>query len=457
MKIEFVNHSSIIIKSKFDILCDPWYQGTAFADGWRLLYDNAIDINALNYDKIWVSHEHPDHFSIPTLKQISGPRDFLYQQTQDKKVKSYLEAAGHSVTEMPDNQSMKIGGLELTTIVTEGYDSCFLVNEDGCKFLNINDSQLDRVDELEKLVRHLPIDFIAIQFHYANWAGNPGDELIPEMKRKSAVERVKKVAEFCGTKNVMLFASYVYYCHEENFYWNKPGAIRKTYGDLKSSGLNVFIPTPGDEILINDEISYNTLLAKNEKNIDYWENLLAEKYAVERTSVVDIFELSEAYNKFHNKLSAHNRLAKYLDTSLSDFYVKINLVDSKKVIKLWLFENRVETENGSDPDSAVSMTCDALLRALKFDFGLGSITISSRIIFNHKNAFKFYFFFLIAYRNNIGKYLEHSISTDMNFSAFKNNGVLKPIFSLDTKAANVFDEFTAYLETVDSSELNIPI
>lgn len=454
MKIQFINHSSVLIKSKLNILCDPWYQGTAFADGWRLLYDNKIDINTLNFDKIWISHEHPDHFSIPTLKKISGFHDFLYQETNDKKVKNYLEAVGHSVTEMPNNHSMDINGLKLTTIVTEGYDSCLLINEDGCKFLNINDSQLDRVDELEKLAPHIPVDFIAIQFHYANWAGNPDDELIPEMKRKSAVERIKKVAEFCGTKNVMLFASYVYYCHEENFYWNKPGAIRKTYDNLKSFGLNVLIPKPGDEFLIKDKVNYNTLSEKNEQSIEYWENLFSKKYPVEHTSVVNTFQLIGAYKKFHDKLKTRNKLQKYLKTTLCDFHLKINLIDSKKLIKLWLFENRIELENGSDPDSSASMTCDALLRALSFDYGLGSITISSRIIFNYKHAFKFYFFFLLAYRNNIGIYLESSISTDMNFSAFKDNGVLKPIFSIDTKAANDFNEFIAYLEKVDSIELN---
>ena len=150
MKIQFVNHSSVLVKSKFNILCDPWYCGTSFADGWRLLYDDRVDINALEYDKIWLSHEHPDHFSIPTLKQISGQRSFIYQETIDQKVKRYLEAKGHAVTEMRDNHTMTIDGLELTTIVTEGYDSCLLVNDNERKFLNINDSQLDRLDELKK-------------------------------------------------------------------------------------------------------------------------------------------------------------------------------------------------------------------------------------------------------------------------------------------------------------------
>lgn len=453
MRIEFVNHSSILIKSKFNILCDPWYRGTAFADGWRLLYDDKVDINNLKYDKIWLSHEHPDHFSIPTLREISGKKSFIYQETIDKKVKSYLETKGHTVTEMRDNHTIMIDGLELTTIVTEGYDSCLLVNDNGKKFLNINDSQLDRLDELEKISRHVPVDLIAIQFHYANWAGNPDDDVIPELKRKTAVERVKKVAEFCGTQNVMLFASYVYYCHEENFYWNKQGALRKTYEELKSAGLNVLIPMPGDEIILDSSNNITTLVKNNENSVNFWENLVSEKKPVERTTVVKISELEAAYNNYYDKLASRNDLLKYSQTSLCDFHLSINILDANKCIKLWLFEKRVEIEDGSNPDSAASMTSDALNRAFSADYGLGSITISSRIIFNYLNAYELYFFFLIAYRNNIGMYLRNSISKDLNFVAFKNNGVLNPIFSLKPEARLQFDKFIEYLSDVDEREL----
>ena len=33
--IQFINHSSVLIKDKDTrILCDPWYKGLAFQDGW---------------------------------------------------------------------------------------------------------------------------------------------------------------------------------------------------------------------------------------------------------------------------------------------------------------------------------------------------------------------------------------------------------------------------------------
>ena len=38
--IEFVNHASVIISYEdVSILSDPWFSGTAFHDGWRLMYE----------------------------------------------------------------------------------------------------------------------------------------------------------------------------------------------------------------------------------------------------------------------------------------------------------------------------------------------------------------------------------------------------------------------------------
>ena len=67
-QIKLINHSSIFIKSgNIKLLTDPWYNGSAFNNGWSLLYENKIDtINEIltNLDYIFISHEHPDHFSI---------------------------------------------------------------------------------------------------------------------------------------------------------------------------------------------------------------------------------------------------------------------------------------------------------------------------------------------------------------------------------------------------------
>ena len=86
--ITFLNHSSLLVTSKkTKILCDPWFFGSAFQDGWSLLHDQSHDINDLEFEYVWISHEHPDHFSIPTISALKRKTKFLYQKTEDKKVK----------------------------------------------------------------------------------------------------------------------------------------------------------------------------------------------------------------------------------------------------------------------------------------------------------------------------------------------------------------------------------
>ena len=66
--IQFINHASLLISNgNKSLLTDPWYSGSVFDDGWSLLFENSYEkiqklLNQVNY--IWVSHEHPDHFSI---------------------------------------------------------------------------------------------------------------------------------------------------------------------------------------------------------------------------------------------------------------------------------------------------------------------------------------------------------------------------------------------------------
>ena len=87
LKIIFLNHASFIIEfeekynsddndcnknniNKTKILVDPYLAKSSFNNGWNLLSEvNHNDkIEGINY--IFYSHEHPDHFSVPFLKEI---------------------------------------------------------------------------------------------------------------------------------------------------------------------------------------------------------------------------------------------------------------------------------------------------------------------------------------------------------------------------------------------------
>ena len=66
--IKFINHASVLISSgNTKLLTDPWYYGDAFHKGWNLIVEQSKkEINDIlnEVTHIWISHEHPDHFSV---------------------------------------------------------------------------------------------------------------------------------------------------------------------------------------------------------------------------------------------------------------------------------------------------------------------------------------------------------------------------------------------------------
>ena len=85
--IQFINHASLLISNgNKSLLTDPWYSGSVFDDGWSLLFENSYEeiqnlLNQVNY--IWVSHEHPDHFSIKFLSDYENNLFFKKQKIKE--------------------------------------------------------------------------------------------------------------------------------------------------------------------------------------------------------------------------------------------------------------------------------------------------------------------------------------------------------------------------------------
>ena len=265
--VKFLNHSSYIISSpKTKILCDPWFKGTAFSDGWSLLYDNSHDINNLEFDYIWLSHEHPDHFSIPTLRELHKSCTFLFQETKDKKVKKYLEEKGHSVIELKNKEEIKIGDLKITCIVCAGFDSSLLIKyPDGKVLLNINDVMVLDDIEVDK------VDLLTFQYSYANWAGNKGDKKIPEYLQSIIDDKNDKaIAKFKPTA-IMPFASFVYFSHEENFYWNDNNWIDHVFNKYGDNRTTLIFPFPDQSISLNN-LEVRTYYVHNMAAKTFWKD-----------------------------------------------------------------------------------------------------------------------------------------------------------------------------------------
>jgi len=146
MQITLINHACVKIAiGDVAVLCDPWIDGPVFNFGWDLLIKTPMDIDAImaGVTHIWISHEHPDHFSPKFLdeiaRQYAGRVPILFQETRDRRVKTFCESRGFTVIELPDRVRRPLGGIEVMCGTSEFYDSWLYLSDGNSRVLNLND------------------------------------------------------------------------------------------------------------------------------------------------------------------------------------------------------------------------------------------------------------------------------------------------------------------------------
>ncbi len=232
MKLQFVNHASIVIEQgPVRLICDPWVEGPVFNDGWALLapsqfgYEDFRDIT-----HIWFSHEHPDHFNPPNVKKIPEEHrrniTVLFQHTNDKKVVQYCEKLGFkAVRELPPGEWVEIAPqveVKCCGVCIEWEaDSWLCVRTPELTLLNLNDCGIDSREYALQVQQQVgPIDVLATQFSYAAWNGNADQK---DRRLRFAAKVMANV--LCQIRElkpkwVIPFASFVWFCHEENSFMN---------------------------------------------------------------------------------------------------------------------------------------------------------------------------------------------------------------------------------------------
>ena len=389
--VKFLNHSSLLLTtSETKILCDPWFKGTAFSDGWSLLYDNSHNINELEFDYIWLSHEHPDHFSVPTLRDLNKSCTFLFQETRDKKVKKYLEDKGHSVIELKNKEETTVGDLKISSFVCDGFDSSLLVKyPDDKVLLNINDAMVLDDIEVDK------VDLLTFQYSYANWAGNKGDNRIPEYLQSIIDDKNDKAIAKFRPKAIMPFASFIYFSHEENFYWNDNNWIDHVFSKYYYNRSTLIFPKPDQSISLNKlhdrNYLYYNLTAKT-----FWQDKHKNLTIKDKVKPLSLDQIKDKYLNFNKTLNEKN-------TVQSDLSINIKITDLNKTIKAGLVKTLFEEVDEEETISVSSETAGFLFTEL---FARGTVCVNGRVSFNYETAHIFFLFFFIPYANNIGLYFD---------------------------------------------------
>lgn len=230
MEIEFVNHASFLVRSGgVRLLVDPWFEGTVFNGGWSLLsptrhrWEDLADVTHL-----WLSHEHPDHFNTRTLGAIPADLrarvEVLYQRTVDRKIVDWCSRIGfRSVRQLEPHAPWALAAdFQVTCGPMHPGDSWLRVCTPDATLLNLNDCEID-TREQARAIRGLvgSPDVLCTQFSIAAWGGNADDPERRRARSRFMLDRMRMQCEVFEPRFLMPFASFVWFCHEENRFMNE--------------------------------------------------------------------------------------------------------------------------------------------------------------------------------------------------------------------------------------------
>ncbi|MGR3794377.1 MBL fold metallo-hydrolase [Vannielia sp. SX4] len=279
MEIEFVNHASVrIAHAGTALLTDPWYAGPAFHKGWSLLHETpAAEVEALlaRTTHIWISHEHPDHFS-PAFFAAHGDTikargiKLLFQKIADQRVAGFLRAKAFDLTEMPFGTPLTAGSLTLTCLKDEFYDSALSIRAGDTHILNLNDCAIAtraRAEEVRDAVG--PSDILLTQFSYAAWKGGPENRAWREEAAREKLENIRLQAEVLTPSTVIPFASFVAFANTRNAYLNdaanRPSTVAAAFADAPFA---LQVMQPGDTFTASDAEASHAAVAFWEARAD---------------------------------------------------------------------------------------------------------------------------------------------------------------------------------------------
>jgi UDP-MurNAc hydroxylase len=225
--IRFFNHACYSVSNtRSTLISDPYLFGTAFNEGWDLIWRDVRYEGLDQVTHIWYSHEHPDHFSPRFLFSIPSEKrpdiTVLYQETRDKRIINFCKRLGFRTIELSHLTPYRIDEqFEITCGKVPLYDSWSLIRAGNVRLLNLNDCNLDREEEITGIAKLFPEpDVLLTQFSYASWLGNPDESPVRRENAAHLLRRIVLQCEIVRPAFIIPIASYVFFSHEENFYAN---------------------------------------------------------------------------------------------------------------------------------------------------------------------------------------------------------------------------------------------
>ena len=384
--LQFINHASILVShGDISLLSDPWYQGDAFHKGWNLIHELKDDEIIALLDRvthIWISHEHPDHFSILFFKKFghilkANNITILFQKTDDKRVESFISKSGYNLKIINFNSWLDLSNDFKVLCFKDGfYDSGLAIKTSDKSIINLNDCEIKNKARCEEVLKVTgKCDILVTQFSYAAWKGGVENIKWRQLAAKEKLETMILQASYFEPKIIVPFASYIYFSNNINYYLNdsanKPSDVINVFLDHRSE---VKIMEPF-EVLDNLESEID-----NVQSIDFWGKAIEgiNKSSLKDYDLIPLSELNVSFKTYADRIFKNNtkwfmRIVKYISPISAFKPVVIKIIDLDTNIRLDMFADSLHECN---TEADISMSSESLKFVMGNTFGFDTLTVN---------------------------------------------------------------------------------
>lgn len=262
--ITFLAHACIEIRlGGVAIVTDPWLLGPAFTRGWWLSMEPPPDAlqRVAAADAIYISHAHPDHMNIPTLKEVVklNPHVPIYVGKLSVPVwKGEVASLGFTnVCEVELKTWIPVGKAKMMILpdnLLPYLDTGLLVEYKGHTVLNLVDCSNPNGYKLPTNVDVLLTDFASGASGFPSLFSDAyGEKKVLELAQRKATNFLRKVAEEVAVTKPSVWIPFAGYfveaCPGDELVrrLNKKNSPTGAEHDLKKShpNLHSWLPFPG--------------------------------------------------------------------------------------------------------------------------------------------------------------------------------------------------------------------
>lgn len=252
--VTLVSHASVLIEAGETVIwCDPWLGGKVFADSWALVAPPAaVDKAMAESTHIWISHEHPDHFHLQTLRdlpdEVKQRVTLLFQDDGLPKMPDAFRRLGFpNIQLMPHRKIVQVGDVGAYCYQQGLMNSALAVRHGNTTVININDCELTALDSKLILDDLGSVDLTLNQFSLAGYNGSNDPETWSTAFAAGAIENLLTDHERLGASVTIPFASFIYFCRQDNAflnqYCNRPSDVIDA---AATRGIDVAVLANGD-------------------------------------------------------------------------------------------------------------------------------------------------------------------------------------------------------------------